>query len=413
MKNPKKELVILGTGFGAFTLLKSLDYKKFNITVISPRDHFLFTPLLPGSAVGSVELRSIIEPIKVVNNNIKFVQAYATTLDAENKKLVCNNTSDNYEFIINYDVLIITVGLANNTFDIPGVQENALFLKEILDARHIRQRIIANFEKASSPTLPESEIKKLLSFVVVGGGPTGVEFSAELSDFLEEDIIKTYPLISKYASITLVEAGKNILSYFDKKLSEYAMQHFERSSINLRINSSVRNVEKDRIVLDDESEIPFGMLVWAAGVGPTEFVKSLPFPKDSYGRLITTENFMIPSQNFIFAIGDCSTIENMDLPASAQVAMQGAKFLAMFLNDHDDYEKVTDHIFKYKHLGMFAYIGDNKALAGLPFSKTSGFSAWVFWRAAYLTHLVSFKNKVLVLFDWIKTGFFGRDINTL
>jgi len=409
----KKELVILGTGFGAFTLLKSINYKKFNVTVISPRNHFLFTPLLPGSAVGSVELRSIIEPIRIVNKNIKFVQAYAASLDSDNKKLTCHNALDNFEFTVYYDALIISVGLANNTYNIPGVEENALFLKEILDARHVRQRIIASFEKASSPNLPESEIKKLLSFVVVGGGPTGVEFAAELSDFLEEDIIKTFPLIAKHASITIVEAGKSILSYFDTKLSEYAVKHFERLNINLKLNSPVRRVESDKIILDDESELQFGVLVWAAGVGPTEFVKSLPFPKDKYGRIITNPNFLVKSQDSIFAIGDCSTIENFDLPTSAQVAMQGAKFLASFLNKHEEYRNENDHIFKYKHLGMLAYVGGNKALADLPYTKTSGFSTWLFWRSAYLTRLVSLKNKILVLFDWIKTGLFGRDISRM
>ncbi len=411
MKKTKKEVVILGSGFAAFTLLKKLNYKRFNVTVISPRNHFLFTPLLPSAAVGSLELRSIIEPIRIIRKKLNFVQAYALEINEEKKELKCRNALDNHEFILKYDLLIISVGSVSSTYNIPGAIEHAMPLKELWDARQLRQKIIDNFERASSPNLPESAIKNLLSFVVVGGGPTGVEFAAELSDFLEEDLEKSYPNIAKLAAITLVEAGNSILSSFDLKLSEYARNHFERLKIKLLLNSPVRRVLSDKIVLSDESEIPYGLLVWSTGNGPTDFVKSLPYPKDRTGRLLTTENFLIPGKNSIFAIGDCATLEQHELPATAQVAMQGGKFLAAFLNGHEDYSDEFDHKFKYKHLGMLAYIGKNRALADLQYAKTGGFSTWVFWRSAYLTRLVSLKNKLLVLFDWIKTGIFGRDIS--
>ena len=409
MKN-KINLVLLGTGFAAFTLLKKIDYKKFNVNVISPRNHFLFTPLLPSTTVGSVELRSIIEPIRIIKKNFNFVQAYAKKLIKEKKELICTNALDNKEFSISYDLLIIAVGAQSATYNIKGVKEHALFLEELWDARQIRQKIIDNFERASTPNLNEDEIKKLLSFIIVGGGPTGVEFAAELSDFLEEDLSKIYPSIAKYASIQLFEAGNKILSTFDKKLSDYAMKHFERINVIVSLNSLVQEVQKDKIILKDGKEIPYGLLVWSTGNTSTDFVKELDFEKDKFGRLITKENFLIKGETSIFAIGDCSTIEGMDMPATAQVAMQSGKFLANLLNNKD-YLNNDSKKFKYKHLGMLAYIGNNKALADLSYAKTGGFSSWIFWRTAYLTRLVSLKNKILVLFDWIKTGIFGRDVS--
>ena len=188
------------------------------------------------------------------------------------------------------------------------------------------------------------------------------------------------------------------------------MKHFERINVIISLNSLVQEVQKDKIILKDSKEIPYGLLVWSTGNAPVDFVKELNFEKDKFGRIITTEHFLIKGETSIFAIGDCSTIEGMDMPATAQVAMQSGKFLANLLNNKD-YLNNDSKKFKYKHLGMLAYIGNNKALADLSYAKTGGFSSWIFWRTAYLTRLVSLKNKILVLFDWIKTGIFGRDVS--
>lgn len=412
-----KKVVILGTGFAALTFIKKIDLRHYRLTVISPRNHFVFTPLLPSSTVGTVEFRSIIEPIRTAKKNIEFFQAHATRLDAEAKTLTCENAADKKTFTVSYDKLLVAVGATNNTFGIEGVKEHALFLKEVSDARLIRQRIIDNFERAALPTLDADERKRLLHFVVVGGGPTGVEYAAELADFLEDELHSTYPHLASSAKVTLVEAGKQILNSFDAKLSAYATQTFQRRKISVLTNSPVKKVTAGKLCLTDGTEIEYGLLVWSTGNAATGFADAAPLQKDKTKRLIIDAYFRAAGHQDIFALGDCATVEAQVIPATAQSAMQQGKYLGKLFNKiassrlPDAAPERVYQPFVYKHLGMLAYIGDDKALADLPVAKTSGFLTWLFWRSAYLTRLVSWKNKAQVLFDWIKAAIFGRDVS--
>jgi NADH:ubiquinone reductase (non-electrogenic) len=406
----KKNLIILGTGFAALSLLRKIDPKKFNITLVSPRNHFLFTPLLPSTTVGTIEFRSIIEPIRTQRKPITFYQARCISIDANRRLIECVSVVDNRSFSLEFDFLAITVGAVSNTFGIPGVERHALFLKELGDARRIRRHIIQNFEQASIPGLPEDERRRLLHFVVVGGGPTGVEFAAEMHDFLTDDLKDSYKPLVADVRITLLEATNKILSTFDKKLSTYALQLFQRQRINVRIDSIVTGVLEREIRLRDGTAIPYGLLVWSTGNTQTPFVSELPFAKDPTGRLATDSYFRITGTTNIFAAGDCATVEGKNFPATAQVAMQAGKYIGTHLNAIVDGRNPNP--FTYKHFGMLAYVGSNRALADLPKLKGKGFSTWLFWRSAYLTRLVSTKNKILVLFDWVKTFLFGRDVSS-
>lgn len=407
MKKPK--LIILGTGFAALSILRKINIKQYDITVVSPRNHFLFTPLLPSTTVGTVEFRSIIEPIRVVRPRVEFYQASATSLHSESKEIICESTADGRSFTISYDYLVIAVGADSNTFNIPGVREYALFLKELGDARKIRSRIIQNLEQANTPGLPNDERSRLLHFVVVGGGPTGVEFAAEMHDFVTDDLVKSYPSLVADVRITLLEATNKILNTFDVKLGEYALQIFRRQQIEVRIESIVTRVEPNDIILRDGSRLPYGLVVWSTGNTQTQFIASQQFPKSQSGRILTDRYLKVSGLSDVFAIGDCATVEGEEFPATAQVAMQAGKYLGRYFNILAA-DKKPD-LFKYKHLGMLAYIGSNRALADLPRIKGKGFSTWLFWRSAYLTRLVSLKNKILVLFDWTKTFIFGRDVS--
>lgn len=407
MKSSKQKLVILGSGFASFSTLKAIDTNLYDVIVVSPRNYFIFTPLLPSTTVGTIEFRSIIEPIRGGKNNITYYHAYCTTVNTSNNSIRCKNALDENEFSLSFDKLIIGVGAISNTFGISGVEQYGLFLKELTDARAIRQRIIENLERASTPNLQFEERKRLLHFVVVGGGPTGVEFAAELHDFLTEDLIHSYPNILSGVEITLFEAGNALLSTFDAVLSEYTIKIFQRQKISVRLHSQVAKVEGKKILLTDGSHVPYGMMVWSTGNTQTPFVKLLPFEKDRGYRLVTDEFFHVKGFTNIYSLGDCATIEGKDLPATSQVAQQEGQYLANSLNAMAKEKPVKPFI--YHHRGMLAYIGSNRALADLPKMKGRGFATWIFWRSAYLTKLVSWKNKILVVFDWIKTFVFGRD----
>jgi NADH:ubiquinone reductase (non-electrogenic) len=407
MNTKKQRLVVLGTGFASFSLIKSLDTELYEVVVVSPRNHFLFTPLLPSTTVGTIEFRSIIEPIRTAKDHITYYHAYCVDVDTEKRLVHCTNALDGNPFALEFDRLVIGVGAISNTFGIPGVEEYALPLKELADARAIRQHIIENFERASTPGLHCEERKRLLHFVVVGGGPTGVEFAAELHDFLTEDLVDSYPAMIPDVEITLLEAGNAILNSFDAALSEYTIRNFQRQKISVRLYSPVAVVKEKELELKDGSHVPYGLLVWSTGNTQTPIVKSLPFEKDPASRIVTDEYFHVKGFTHIFAFGDCATIEGRALPATSQVAQQEGRYLARTLNA--EAKGKSPKKFVYNHYGMLAYIGSNKALADLPQVKGKGFSTWIFWRSAYLTKLVSFKNKVLVVFDWIKAFIFGRD----
>jgi len=405
----KPRLIVLGTGFAAFSLLKSLKRSAFDTTVVSPRNHFLFTPLLPSTTVGTLEFRSIIEPIRRGVPGIRYYQARCSNVDFIRKEILCNGTTDDAPFRLQYDILLVAVGAINNTYNVPGVEQHALFLKELLDARTIRERVIDCFERASQPDVTEEGRRRLLHFVIVGGGPTGVEFAAELHDLVEEDLRKPYSPLIPYVKITILEAGPSILNSFDVVLSEYTAKIFRRQQIDVRTNSPVIQVTADRINLKNGEIVPFGLLVWSTGIGPTSLVQSLSLPKTRSHRLLTDEWFRVKQVEALYAIGDCAAFESMEFPATSQVAQQEGRYLARVLESSLLGKPIAP--FRYHHYGMLAYVGSNRALADLAAVKGRGLTTWIFWRSAYLTKLVSIKNKILVVFDWFKTFVFGRDIS--
>lgn len=408
MPPERPSLLILGTGFAAFSLLKDVDVERYQVTIVAPRNHFLFTPLLPSTTVGTVEFRSIMEPIRVARKGIRFHQGYCEEIDVENKIAHCKGKFKSTPFEVKYDKLVIAVGAANNTFGIPGVEEHAHFLKETSDARKIRQEIIQCFERASKPGRPTRDFEWLLHFVVVGGGPTGVEFAAELHDFLNDDLSKWFPDLMPYVNITLVEAQDKILTAFDASLQDYTRKRFSRQRIRLRTNAAVREVAHHKLILADGDEISYGLLVWSTGNTATDFVQKLPFEKIR-GRLVVDEQLRVPGADGVFSAGDCSVTPAEPLPQTAQAAQQEGKYLAKLLNDEVRGIEYTE--FHYKHMGMMVYVGDKKALADMKNIKGKGFATWIFWRSAYFTKLMSWKNKTLVFFDWVRTWVFGRDIS--
>ena len=242
----RPRVLILGSGWGGAKLARGLDKDKYDVRLISPANHFLFTPLLPSTAVGTLEFRAIQEPIRTIPGLSEYYQAKARTLDLEKQYVSCEGIFTGRSFDVSFDYLVVACGNKTNTFNTPGVAERegeeVFFLKHLHHARQIRNRIIECIERAANPTLTDAERARLLSFVVVGAGPTSCEFTSELSDFLRDDVAKWYPEEAKQAKVTLVEAGPRILGPFDAALAEYYRGHLVARGVEMRTATSVTEV---------------------------------------------------------------------------------------------------------------------------------------------------------------------------
>ncbi|XP_071917033.1 internal alternative NAD(P)H-ubiquinone oxidoreductase A1, mitochondrial-like isoform X2 [Coffea arabica] len=339
-------------------------------------------------------------------------------------------TLEPWNFTIAYDKLVIAAGAEASTFGIRGVKEHAIFLREVHHAQEIRRKLLLNLMISDVPGVSDEEKRRLLHCVVVGGGPTGVEFSGELSDFITRDVRQRYAHVKDYIRVTLIEANE-ILSSFDDRLRIYATKQLIKSGVRL-VRGIVKDVQPEKIVLSDGTDVPYGLLVWSTGVGPSPFVKSLDVPKSPGGRIGVDEWLRVPAVQDVFAIGDCcGFLESTGkpvLPALAQVAERQGKYLAQELNRigkagggraNAAMEIDLGSPFVYRHLGSMATIGRYKALVDLRQSKearglsVAGFGSWFVWRSAYLTRVISWRNRFYVAINWLTTLVFGRDISRI
>jgi NADH:ubiquinone reductase (non-electrogenic) len=402
-----RRLVILGSGFAGYSLARNLPAGAFDVTIVSPRNYFVFTPLVPSAAVGTVEFRSILEPVRRRLRHVRMVEAAAERVDWKERRVHCRSSVSDEPLAVPFDLLVIAVGAAVADYGVPGVAEHALHLQDAGDARAVRSRVLMQLASADLPGVAEEEVRRRLTFVVCGGGATGVEIAAEIHDLLDEELRELFPRVARHARVVLLEASERLLGGFDAALAEYTRTVFRRDGIEVRMSTPVARVEADRVVLADGSELPCGMVLWAGGLAPRPFVRNLGMPLDKRGRLIVDRTLRLPGQIGAFALGDCASCGDPPFPATAQVAQQQGKHLARALR----LEATGRHAppFTFRNLGMLAYVGGGRALADLPQVKWSGRLAWLFWRSVYLTKLVSFANKVKVLFDWAKAAVFGRD----
>ncbi|KAG2486568.1 hypothetical protein HYH03_014738 [Edaphochlamys debaryana] len=321
----RPRLVVLGSGWGAMSFIKALPAnisEMYEVIVVSPRNYFLYTPLLPAVATGTMEERSIVEPVRhFLVGKGEFYEALCKDIDPVKKELVCcfpeDAGLDAACFKMSYDVLVMSVGSVNNTFGIKGVDQYCTYFKSIEDASRLRARVSECFERAALPATPEEERKRLLTFVVVGGGPTGVEVAAELYDMIEEDLHKLYPNIAKDASIYIIELMDHVLSTYDRQISIYTAEQFKRAGVKLVLNSRVASVEDGcvRVVnkANEATDIKFGACVWATGIAMNPLVKQLQekLPGQSHFRSVLTDDCLRVkgSDGSIWALGDASTID--------------------------------------------------------------------------------------------------------
>lgn len=459
----KPRVVVLGTGWGCFAVAKTLDTQGFDVHVVSPRNHMVFTPLLASSCVGTLEFRGIAEPIRSSRPNIHFHLGKCRGINPDDRTIrvvtkpekpsnaVLTGTVPTTAYDIEYDALVVGVGARSNTFGIPGVQEHVHFLKELSDARGIRKGINECLEAASHDSLTPEERRRLLHFVIVGGGPTGVEFSAELGDFVQQDLGRYYPDLAPDIRITLIE-GSAILNSFDAGLRPYAMKRLGKVNVTVRTGANVKDVTPTEIHLSDGETIRYGMCVWSTGVGPRKTTAALDpgvFAKNRQQRLCVDSRLRMfrgdgvhfdegtgahtrdPHRDRdeavfagMYALGDCADVESGHFAPIAQVAERQGRYIAKELNEmlsegQDIRTAIPSRPFEYKHTASLAYLGGYTALSDFTQSdfevargaKLTGAASWFFWRSAYLSSLGSWRNRLQVPFDWLRTLVFGRDIN--
>ncbi|KFY42307.1 hypothetical protein V494_02487, partial [Pseudogymnoascus sp. VKM F-4513 (FW-928)] len=306
-KGDRERVVILGSGWAGFNLSRKLDKKKYQAVVVSPRPYFAFTPLLASTAVGTLEFRTAIESVRARVADTEYYQGWADDVSFANQRITVEvnammtqstaptQTVDEAtdpaskkgkRFDLDYDKLVVAVGCYSQTFGTPGVRENAFFLKDVGDARKIRKRILDCFEEASLPSTPENVKRQLLNFAVVGGGPTGVEFSAELFDLCNDDLRKLYPSLIQHARISIYDVAPSILSMFDKRLADYATNHFRRDGIAIKTSHHIRDLrpglpgteEADgnsgfTLTTEEDGEVGVGMCVWSTGLMMNPFIQ--------------------------------------------------------------------------------------------------------------------------------------------
>ncbi|SPO28234.1 probable NADH dehydrogenase (ubiquinone), 64 kD subunit, mitochondrial [Ustilago trichophora] len=353
----KERLVIVGGGWAAVGLLKTLDPEKYNVTLISPNNYYLFNPLLPSAAVGTVEPRSLIEPLRKLLARVHghYIQGFATDVvmgddkpvyqggtqrllevnvisgDDWDGEALCGGGSTANErketvgksIYVPYDRLIVAVGSVTNTHGVPGL-ENCFHLKTISDSRKIRSHILDNLEIASLPTTSEEERKRLLSFVVCGGGPTGVETAAEISDMINEDVFDYFPKVLRaQAQVHLIQSREHILNTYSEKISEYAEAKFARDAVDVIVNARVKRVEPDRVVYTvkdpktgkvSEMEVPSGFTLWSTGIAMSPFTKRVTelLPNQSHLKALQIDSHLRVKGaplGTMYALGDASTID--------------------------------------------------------------------------------------------------------
>lgn len=333
----RTRLVVVGSGWASVSFLQNLIPKDdVDVTVISPRPYFLYSPLLPAAATGSIEPRSIVEPIRnLLPKNATFIEASGESFRglAEGNRdtsIVCrSHLSPDTPFEVGFDVLVFAPGSINNTFGTTGVQQNCLFLKSAEDASKIRTSLHDAYEKAALPITSLDEKKRLLSFICCGGGPTGSEVAAELVDAIKVDLERQFPSLKGIGKVTVIDSNSHVLSMFDRTIAEYATKKFAKDGINLILNARVQGVDATGVNIvhkktSQAERIPAGTVIWATGIGQNplagQLIKSLPKGSQKNNRALTVDDRLrvIGSNGKVYALGDCATIETKKALAHAE-----------------------------------------------------------------------------------------------
>lgn len=412
MEKKKTKIVILGGGFGGLYTYKSL-CKQFtpdevDITIVNKTNYFLFTPLLHEVATGSVSHHQVVESIRQViyKNHTTLHVAEVLSVDLD-KKIVKTSIDE-----LSYDIIVVALGATTNFFNSPGAEENCLVLKDLHDALKLRTMLIESFEKASEMPNPEDR-KKELSFAIVGGGATGVELVSEMSELFLDTFSKYYKnsINPEDISLYLVNRDPEILMPFHPSLRKIALDVLQKEGINVMLNTGVKEVKKDSIILMDDKALPVSHVIWTAGVKPNPPMFNHPVALDKGGRITVNPFLQIPDHPDVFVIGDMASLIGPDerpLPMLAQVAVRQGEYVGMNIKRAVMGKSLMP--FSFKSQGELVSLGQHHAVANIFGFKFSGFIAWFIWRTIYLFKFLSSSKKFKIAMDWTVNMFYPRDI---
>ena len=399
-------VVVIGGGFGGLKFLQRARSSKIQFTLIDKQNHHLFQPLLYQVATAVLSPANIAFPIRRMFKNYKNVKVIldeAVDINRDEKTVTISN-GDN----IKYDQLIVSTGSKHSYFGNEDWSKYSNGLKGINDALQIRERLLRAFEKAENEKNTDKRAK-YLNFVVVGGGPTGVEMAGSIAEIAFNNMKEEFRNFkSSDANVYLIEATEKILPMYSDRLSGKAKKYLEDFGVEVRTNEKVVKIEND-LVTTDKEDIHTDNVVWAAGNEASPIIEKLNTKTDNEGRAIVDPDCSLKDDGNVFVIGDAANYKdkkNNTLPGIAPVAIQQGKYLAKVIKSKTI--KKDRKPFKYNDKGMMATVGRYKAIGKIGNIEVSGFLAWLFWSAIHILYLIGYRSKILVVIEWIFSYLFNK-----
>lgn len=397
--NQRPRVVIIGGGFAGINTARALKDANVDITIIDRRNHHVFQPLLYQVATASLSPADIAQPIRTIlrrQDNVNAVLlANVTAVDLAAQEVVLDSERTGFDY------LVIATGVRHTYFGHDEWEGLAPGLKSLEDALEIRRRILLAFEEAER-TDDEDARRRLMTFLVIGGGPTGSELAGALGEISRQTLAKEYDRIDPtWARIYLFEAGPRILSTFPEQLANKATKFLNGLGVQVRTNTPVTEVTEHGVVAGGK-RIPAATVLWAAGVLASPLARTLDVPLDKAGRVIVNPDLTVPSHPNVFIAGDLAALNGADgrqLPGVAQVAIQQGTLAAENIERSMGGDALV--AFAYNDKGNMATIGRNKAIADIRGRHLSGFIAWVAWLVIHIFFLIGFRNRLGVILNWV------------
>ncbi|MFZ9421464.1 MAG: NAD(P)/FAD-dependent oxidoreductase [Ilumatobacteraceae bacterium] len=388
---PKKEVVIVGAGFGGLACARKLRRSSsFRVTLVDRNPYQLFSPLLYQVATASLPEDDIAFPVRTAYREVQFIRAEVTNIDVSGKQITLSGGKT-----ITYDDLVLAVGSEGTTFGIPGVAEHTFQMKSVYDARNIRTSLLRNYESVEDGILPIES----LNVVIVGGGPTGVELAGAVRE-LQGEIKREFEHLAPKATVTLLEAGPRLLPSFQPSSSEHARKALTKMGVDVRLNAAVVEATPSSLRLRDGTELVAGTRIWAAGVIAPPRWKSLG-DTERGNRLKVNSHLQLNDSTWV--IGDTASFAGADgkaLPMIAPVAIQQGRHVARQLIRRERGEQFE--AFTYRDKGQMATIGRRKAVVEVrPWLRFNGTLAWLTWLALHLAYLSGGRNRTSIFADWV------------
>jgi NADH dehydrogenase len=394
---PRLRVVIIGAGFGGLSAAIGLARAPFEVTVIDQHNYHLFQPLLYQVATAGLSPADIASPIRSVlrrQKNATVILAKVSGVDADRREVIAEGRR------IRFDYLIVATGAQHAYFGNGHWAFSAPGLKTIDDATYLRRRILLAFERAEMERDPDEQ-RRLLNFVVVGGGPTGVEMAGAIAELARRALASDFRTIDpRLARIILVQAGARLLPAFDPMLSDAALRSLRELGVEVRLDTSVTACDCSKVSIGQEC-VETRTIMWAAGVMASPAGDWLGTDMDRAGRVKVTPDLSVPGHPHIFVIGDTAHAcgrDGLPLPGVAPVAKQQGQYVANLLAARAKGRMVPP--FRYRDFGAMATIGRKRAVAQLGRLKLSGFVAWTLWSVAHIYFLIGFRNRLVVAMNW-------------